>query len=187
MLVCALYDACGPYPMLVDLIICLCAGCPVLCLWTLLYACGPYKAARDAITDLKAASEASGHADASDGAPDSDTSMINTITEFLEKMGSFVGEVAKDSDAEIQNAREKVLKELNDDVAIVFDMLKKLNFKDEQNFQQTMTKEAKSFASSQAKLEKIMKKAGTLYVPNKFETAEPAAYIRGISKFGHTP
>jgi len=172
--------------MLVALIICLCAVCPVLCLWTLLYACAPYKAATDAITDLKAANKASGHADASDGAPGSDTS-INIITEFLDKMGSFVGEVAKDSDAEIQNAREKVLKELNDDVAIVFDMLKKLNFKDEQNFQQTMTKEAKSFASSQAKLEKIMKKAGTLYVPNKFETAEPAAYIRGISKFGHTP
>jgi len=61
--VCALCYACGPYPMLVDLILCLCAlyyACVfetmivdlILCLCSLYYACGPYPMLVDLILCL---------------------------------------------------------------------------------------------------------------------------------------
>ena len=184
-----LYHACVPCTMLVDLILCLwtlsyaCVRCALyFACGPLFYACGKYKAAEDAITKFKAeaASEASGHADAS----------INIVTQFLDKMLFFVGEVSKTSDAEMQEARKRMLEELNVDVAMVFAKFKNLNFEDEQKFREVMAKEgAKPWVSLQAKLEKHMKKAETLYFREKFESAAPAEYIAGIPKwkFGRTP
>jgi len=184
-----LYYACVPCTMLVDLILCLwtlsyaCVRCALyFACGPLFYACGKYKAAEDAITKFKAeaASEASGHADAS----------INIVTQFLDKMLFFVGEVSKTSDAEMQEARKRMLEELNVDVAMVFAKFKNLNFEDEQKFREVMAKEgAKPWVSLQAKLEKHMKKAETLYFREKFESAAPAEYIAGIPKwkFGRTP
>ena len=181
-----LYYACVPCTMLVDLILCLwtlsyaCVRCALyFACGPLFYACGIYKAADDAITKFKAEadSKASGHADAS----------INVVTPFLNKMVFFVGEVSKTSDAEMQEARKKTLEELHVDVAIVFDKLENLNFEDEHNFQEVMAKDAKELVSLQYKVEKHMKKAQTLYVPEEFENAAPAEYIAGIPKFGRTP
>ena len=181
-----LYYACVPCTMLVDLILCLwtlsyaCVRCALyFACGPLCYACGIYKAAEDAITKFKAdaASKASGHADASS----------NIVTQFLDKMVFFVGEVSKISDAEMQEGRKKALEELNVDVANVFDKLANLNFEDEQEFREVMATDAKLWVALQNKLEKHMKKAQALFVV--FEDAAPAAYIAGIPKwkFGRTP